>query len=557
MSSNSRFRRAAWAVPAAAALLLAACTSTATTQRTTATTSTPPTFPGLAPGAGPLPVTGVRPTPDVTTLSSTLLHPTRVASFPTMITAIASYPGRPELLVGERDGHVFRIRLKAGAHSLTPQRPSGPLLDLSHQTTADAERGLFSLVFDRSGQNLFVSHSALDGAVTITRLAYDTNRETYSVADTHDVVAIPHAYSSHNGGGMAVDTNGDLYMGVGDMSLQFKNPVSQDPSTPLGSVVRIPPSQLAGQTTEVSVPRSDIVAKGLRNPFRVSLDTERRHLWIGDVGDRAVEEIDRLDLDHLATTPVNYGWPYFEGNRRAEAAPAGRTFTPPVFTYQHTPTLCALLAGPVYRGAALPGLAGALIYGDFCSDTISAVITDPSGTKVLAHRVIAKIPQPTVSIGVGPFGELYEGDSAGDVYRLDPPTWNGPSVPIVRTPGGPAVTTTTIPTKTIDPASCGIIDQLQPLGDLYDRPLADRPVMMANVVREVGTRVPHLPATLRHRGELVLDALKRVQQELAAAHWDAVAIHRILDDIDARRGGFAALVDDMDLITKELQSRCP
>ena len=138
----------------------------------------------------------------------------------------------------------------------------------------------------------------------------------------------------------------------------------QDPSTLLGSILRIDVSGL-GPDQGYRVPpdnpfvgvdgaRPEIWAYGLRNPWRMAFDPATGLLWLGDVGQADFEEID------IIQGGGNYGWNLFEGTRcftSPTCDPAGTVL--PVATYGHSGGRCSVTGGYVYRGSALPGLAGA------------------------------------------------------------------------------------------------------------------------------------------------------------------------------------------------------
>src|SRR5690606_25763845 len=117
--------------------------------------------------------------------------------------------------------------------------------------------------------------------------------------------------------------------------------------------------------------RDEIWATGLRNPWRFSFDRLTGDLYIGDVGQGSLEEIDF----QAAASPggANYGWNILEGPDCFIPAagcvpPPG--YVPPVAYYDHT-LGCSVTGGFVYRGPpGNPGLQGLYIYGDFCSGRI-------------------------------------------------------------------------------------------------------------------------------------------------------------------------------------------
>ena len=116
-------------------------------------------------------------------------------------------------------------------------------------------------------------------------------------------------------------------------------------------------------------PRSpEIWSAGLRNPWRFSFDPATGDLWIGDVGQNAVEEID------LVT-----GGARARGGARTSAGAPSRAASrynddqespdhwPPIYEYRHADGGCSVTGGVVYRGNAIPALRGAYLFGDYCS----------------------------------------------------------------------------------------------------------------------------------------------------------------------------------------------
>lgn len=124
-----------------------------------------------------------------------------------------------------------------------------------------------------------------------------------------------------------------------------------------GTIIRINPadgSHAPGNplaTTGLSENAKRIIAYGLRNPFRFTVRPNTGEIWVGDVGDTAWEEINRIPAvpaDGSATL-LNFGWPCYEGRGHhgnfvgpictglyANGDTGGRTpQTPPWYAYQH------------------------------------------------------------------------------------------------------------------------------------------------------------------------------------------------------------------------------
>ena len=85
--------------------------------------------------------------------------------------------------------------------------------------------------------------------------------------------------------------------------------------------------------------------------------------------------------------------------------------TPPIATYRHTGGRCAIMGGYVYRGRAVPGLAGTYVYGDFCSGEVFGLRGGRSAVLLDTGLSIA-------SFGEDEAGELYVVDLGGGIWRV-------------------------------------------------------------------------------------------------------------------------------------------
>ncbi len=161
----------------------------------------------------------------------------------------------------------------------------------------------------------------------------------------------------------------------------------------------------------------EIYAYGLRNPWRFSFDRRRGDLWIGDVGQNAIEEIDYRPRGRAAGT--NFGWNTFEGRSRFPGGRSanGRAPVAPVAQYSHSAG-CSVTGGYVYRGDRAPGLAGRYVYADFCSGRVWSLRAGPRPGPVREEtgRLGATLSNVT-SFGEGLGGDLYV-LAGGTLYRF-------------------------------------------------------------------------------------------------------------------------------------------
>jgi hypothetical protein len=177
-------------------------------------------------------------------------------------------------------------------------------------------------------------------------------------------------------------------------------------------------------------------AKGLRNPFRFSFDRATGDLYIGDVGQNALEEIDAERAD--SPGGLNYGWDVVEGTSCFDPDPGepacdDSSLVSPIREYGHLDEGdgrqwgCSVTGGVAYRGNASPSLRGLYFYSDFCSAGIWTLRWNRATG--IAEQVTDRTAQfPT---GAGPIlqpvaitedgaGELVVVSLNGSVYRLVP-----------------------------------------------------------------------------------------------------------------------------------------
>ena len=272
--------------------------------------------------------------------------------------AYAAGDAAHRLFVVEKTGRI-RI-LKWGR--LLP----GSFLDLSSRISNGTEQGLLGLAFHpdyvRNGR-LFVNITDRAGdtrVVELTVASPEADRAT--VSRERELLHVKQPYGNHNGGNLAVGPDGLLYVGLGDGgSANDPRGNAQSASTALGKMLRLDLGAMAADAKPVP----EIVAKGLRNPWRYAFDRESRNLYIADVGQNEWEEVDVVSLARLSG--ANFGWNVMEGMHCFHAATCSREgLTLPVLEYGHDAG-CSITGGIVYRGKALPKLQGLYFYSDYCT----------------------------------------------------------------------------------------------------------------------------------------------------------------------------------------------
>ena len=235
-------------------------------------------------------------------------------------------------------------------------------------------------------------------------------------------------FANHNGGGLAFDNGGRLLIALGDGG-SGGDPLGngQKLDTFLGKILRIDvdaatpyavPADNPFRATPGAAP--EIWAYGLRNPFRISVDRPTGDLYIGDVGQNRVEEIDVGLASRRGGE--NYGWNVTEGSQCfSPASGCNRTgFDPPVYEYSHSEG-CSVTGGVVYRGCRMPDLAGTYFFGDFCTGLVRSFrLANGQATDVRDWTAGSCGVNSPASFGLDADGEAYVVDYDGEVYRLEP-----------------------------------------------------------------------------------------------------------------------------------------
>ncbi len=293
----------------------------------------------------------------------------------------ASVPGENRLVVVEQSGRLQAFVDTPGATT------ARTVLDLSSVVTFAGEQGLLGLAFDpafTTNRYLYVHYSASGPRRSVVaRFTWEAASDQALRSSEKVILEVAQPFTNHNGGSLAFGPDNYLYIALGDGG-SGGDPQNhgQDRSTLLGSVLRldvhpasaseayaIPPDN---PFVGVSGVREEIYAYGLRNPFRFSFDQQSGELWLGDVGQNAIEEIDRIEAGG------NYGWRVFEGtepfDRSGNTLPDS-AFSPPVFEYDHSQGR-SVIGGYVYRGSRHAALFGRYLFADYVSGNVWAL--DPA-----------------------------------------------------------------------------------------------------------------------------------------------------------------------------------
>jgi glucose/arabinose dehydrogenase len=321
-------------------------------------------------------------------------------------TALQSVPKADYMLVSDQVGVIYKV--KKGA-------PIEPWLDLTSKLTklnqGFDERGLLGFALHPDYANngrFFVVYSAplkntklkgWDHTWTLSEFKADDGA---AKLDSEKVLLeIDEPYFNHNAGSIAFGGEGHLYLAVGDggagndrdeANKQIDPPGhvaggnGQDLNLLLGKILRVDVSKPGALGIPSDNPfkngkgRPEIYAWGMRNPWRISFDRETKELYAADIGQDLYEEVDVIKKGQ------NYGWPIREGfhcfnqddgrvepETCATAAKDGTPFTDPIFEYKSFRSFrndpgalgISITGGYVYRGKAIPQMAGKYVFADW------------------------------------------------------------------------------------------------------------------------------------------------------------------------------------------------
>src|ERR671935_1897671 len=234
--------------------------------------------------------------------SAVLAHPQQlsihlVAQRLRPLTAIASTPAEPNRLYAvEQSGRIVYF---------VNGRLRGTFLDLRSRVKSGGEEGLLSVAFHPNyarNHRFYVDYTDKQGNTRVVEFRSRNGRGLKSTA--RQLLFVRQPYANHNGGELEFDRAGNLYVGMGDGgSAGDPQNRAQNPAQRLGKLLRTNPLSKR--------PRWQMVALGLRNPWRFSFDRANGDLWIGDVGQGNWEEIDYRRAAEIARL-ANYGWKTFE-----------------------------------------------------------------------------------------------------------------------------------------------------------------------------------------------------------------------------------------------------
>lgn len=339
----------------------------------------------------------------------------------------------PVEIVNAGDARLFIVQQSGAIRIANPDgtlKPTNFLTLTSATISSGGERGLLGLAFHpqyATNGYFYVNYTrAGDGATVVSKYSVDPNNPDIALTTGTPLLTVAQPFSNHNGGTLRFGPDGYLYIGMGDGgSGGDPGNRAQNINENLGKMLRIDVDNPGGALS-YGIPadnpygagvagNDEIWAIGLRNPWKFSFDRANGDLWIADVGQGAVEEI-----NHVSSTAagLNYGWKCYEGNNvYTPGCPVPTTtYTFPAGSYTHSGGACSITGGYVYTGTQYPNMQGKYFFADYCLNRIGMLNTT---TNAITYSANFAGTSGYTTFGQDSNGELYlAAADQGKIYRI-------------------------------------------------------------------------------------------------------------------------------------------
>ncbi len=303
-----------------------------------------------------------------------------------------------------------------------------PFLDVRDRITSGSiEQGLLGFAFhpDHPADPRVFAYFSVpgnDNHLVSYEVAPDGSRADTATEERLLVIDKHPERVRHNGGHVRFGPDGYLWVAVGDGAQASVN--GQDPSTLLGTILRLD----VDRGTPYAIPPDnpfvdgggapEVYHYGLRNPWRFTIDPVDGLVYIADVGQETVEEINIVPIEDAG---LNFGWPILEGTLTFYGGEPDGELTDPVRELFHEDGHCSITGGEVYRGTAIPEYTGHYFHGDWCRGLMETFrFVDGEVTDVQDLTEDLEVAQPS-SFGVDHDGEILIVDwGASALLRIVP-----------------------------------------------------------------------------------------------------------------------------------------
>ena len=330
---------------------------------------------------------------------------------------VAAPPGDSRLFVVEQTGDIEIVE--------DGVKRSTPFLDLA--VTFDSEKGLLGLAFhpDYTDNGKFYVNYTIGSVSRISEFTVSGDPDLANSGSERVLLQVTQPFTNHNGGMLAFDAQGYLLIAFGDGG-GGGDPGNraQNVNNLLGKILRIDVDNTssgkqyaipAGNPYQNGGGAPEVYVRGVRNPWRIAYDSG--NLYVADVGQDVREEVTVVRSGILAG--ANLGWRVWEGTRCYTGPCSVAGFVFPQIEYSH-PSGCSVTGGLVYRGSAIPGLAGTYFYGDFCGGWIRSFRYENSVVGPETLRTDLGTVSQLSSFGFDGQGELYVTSLSGVVRKIVP-----------------------------------------------------------------------------------------------------------------------------------------
>jgi len=292
--------------------------------------------------------------------------------------------------------------------------------------TGYTERGLLGLAFHpdyAENGTFFVNYTDTAGVTNIARYQVSDNPDVADTGTAEIIFTENQPYANHNGGHMAFDADGYLYIALGDGG-SAGDPLNagQNPNMLLGTIMRLDVDAEIGYAIPEDNPfvgsdegADEVWSYGWRNPWRFSFDRVTDDMYIGDVGQAQWEELNFESADSAGG--LNYGWNLFEASTVYAGGGDPAVMVQPFAEYNHN-SGCSVTGGYVYRGEALPDWEGVYFYSDYCTGVMWTAYRTDAETWV--SDILTDTDYQVSSFGEDESGEMYVVHYGGSVLKIVP-----------------------------------------------------------------------------------------------------------------------------------------
>jgi len=341
------------------------------------------------------------------------------------LTGFLPVPGKSNLfLVLHQTGMIWRMEKKGAGEE------KSVFADLTSEVFSKrGPNGLLGLAFHpnfKENRKYYLKYQVFEEGTVATILVekrFAPNFREDSGEAPRRLLKILSVAEDHSGGCIEFGPDGFLYFGMGDTGPhRDPNGHAQNLNLLLGKILRIDVDR-SEDGKAYSIPRDnpfrgianarpEIWAWGFRNPWQFTFDKATGDLWVGEVGQDRLEEID------IVKRGENFGWNVYEGFEPFSNVfrKEGVTYTLPVLAYRRKLGI-SVTGGPVYRGAKSPSFQGVYIFGDYSSKRIFGLTQENRTLKTV--RQIGTAPQGIVAFASDDRGEIFLVGFEGMIYKLD------------------------------------------------------------------------------------------------------------------------------------------